>query len=139
MVRGYFFVYIFEKKTHMTSYPEIDRYLANAREILSTKARKDGNEYLDIKYVQMASGTAYNATLMIVNEYLKKKEGIKFIKPKSIDDYRIRLRKYNKTLLSYLNEAYDTLHLAGYYHGTPSVRTIKEGLDATTKMLAMIG
>ncbi|WP_439582492.1 DUF5618 family protein [Dyadobacter bucti] len=111
----------------MTSYPEIDRYLANAREILSTKARKDGNEYLDIKYVQM------------VDEYLKKKEGIKFIKPKSIDDYRIRLRKYNKTLLSYLNEAYDTLHLAGYYHGTPSVRTIKEGLGATTKMLAMIG
>lgn len=119
-------------------YPEIDRYLANAREILSTKAQKDGNEYKDIKYVQMASGTAYNAVLMIVDQYLKKKEGEKFVKPKSIEEYRNRVRKYNKTLLSYLNEAYDTLHLAGYYHGTPSVRTIKEGLDATKKMLAMI-
>ncbi|MCE7067326.1 DUF5618 family protein [Dyadobacter sp. CY326] len=119
-------------------YPEIDRYLANAREILSTKAQKEGSEYKDIKYVQMASGTAYNAALMIVDQYLSKKEGEKFVKPKSIEDYRNRLRKHNKTLLSYLNEAYDTLHLAGYYHGTPSVRTIKEGLDATKKMLAMI-
>ena len=119
-------------------YFEIDRYLSNAKDILSTKARKEGNEYRDIKYVQMASATAYNAALMIADEYLKKKEGAKFVKPKSIDDYRDRLRKYNKTLLSYLNEVYDTLHLAGYYHGTPSVRTIKEGMDATGKMLAMI-
>ncbi|GAB2801606.1 hypothetical protein GCM10027275_54630 [Rhabdobacter roseus] len=122
----------------MDSHSEINRYLDNAKEILRTKARKEGNEYHDIKYVQMASGTAYNATLMIVDEYLKKKEGLKYTKPRSIDDYRTRLRKYNKTLLSYLNEAYDTLHLAGYYHGTPSVRTIKEGLDATEKMLSMI-
>jgi len=122
----------------MDQYQEITRYLANAREILSTKANKEGQEYKDIKYVQMASGTAYNATLMIADEYLRKKEGAKFTKPQSIDEYRIRIRKYNKTLLSYLNEAYDTLHLAGYYHGTPSVRTIKDGLDATQKMLALV-
>ena len=122
----------------MDQYQEITRYLANAREILSTKANKEGQEYKDIKYVQMASGTAYNATLMIADEYLRKKEGAKFTKPQSIDEYRIRIRKYNKTLLSYLNEAYDTLHLAGYCHGTPSVRTIKDGLDATQKMLALV-
>jgi hypothetical protein len=120
----------------MNHYQEITRYLDNAREILSTKANKEGQEYKDIKYVQMASGTAYNAALMIADEYLRKKEGAKFIKPQSIDEYRIR--KYNKTLLSYLNEAYDTLHLAGYYHGTPSVRTIKAGMDATQKMLALV-
>ncbi|MDR6803079.1 hypothetical protein J2Y45_000349 [Dyadobacter sp. BE34] len=122
----------------MNHYQEITRYLDNAREILSTKAKKEGQEYKDIKYVQMASGTAYNAALMIADEYLRKKEGTKFSKPQSIDEYRIRLRKHNRTMLSYLNEAYDTLHLAGYYHGTPSVRTIKDGLDATQKMLAMV-
>jgi hypothetical protein len=122
----------------MNHYQEITRYLDNAREILSTKANKEGREYKDIKYVQMASGTAYNAALMIADEYLGKKEGAKFIKPNSIDEYRIRIRKHNKTLLSYLNEAYDTLHLAGYHHGTPSVKTIKVGLDATQKMLAMV-
>lgn len=122
----------------MDAQKEIRRYLDNARELLSTKAKKQGNEYGDIKYVQMASGTAYNAALMIVDEYLKRKEGAKFTKPRSIEEYRIRLRKHNKTFLSYLNEVYDTLHLAGYYHGTPSVRTIKDGLDATQKMLAML-
>lgn len=122
----------------MDHYQEITRYLDNAREILSTKAQKEGQMYKDIKYFQMASGTAYNAALMIVDEYLRKKEGAKFRKPQSIDEYRVRLCKHNKTLLSYLNEAYDTLHLAGYYHGTPSVKTIKVGMDATQKMLAMV-
>lgn len=74
-------------------------YLANVRKVLSTKARKDVNEYLD-KYIQMASGTAYNATLMIVDEYLKKKEGDKFVKPTSIDEYRIKLRKHNTSIVS---------------------------------------
>lgn len=94
--------------------------------------------YKDIKYVQMASGTAYNAALMIADEYLRKKEGTKFIKPGSIDEYRVRLNKHNKTLLAYLNKAYDMLHLAGYYHGTPSVVTIKQGIEAAQKMLALI-
>ncbi|KAA0990842.1 DUF5618 family protein [Dyadobacter aurulentus] len=94
--------------THIITYPEINGYLANAKEILGSKAQKDGNEYRDIKYVQMAAGTAYSATLMIVDEYLRSREGDKFAKPKRIEDYRSRLRKYNKTLLSYLNEAYDT-------------------------------
>jgi hypothetical protein len=71
-------------KTHMETNQEINRYLANAKEILRTKAQKDGNEYKDIKYVQMASGTAYNAALMIADEYLLKKEGNKFIKPKAL-------------------------------------------------------
>lgn len=122
----------------MNDHQEIERYLENARQILSEKAQKEGSEYRDIKYVQMAAGTAYSATLMIADAYLKKKEGLKYDKPKSIEEYRDRVRKHNKTLLSYLNEAYDTLHLAGYYHGTPSVRTIKDGMDATRKMLAMI-
>ncbi|WP_255713435.1 DUF5618 family protein [Dyadobacter chenwenxiniae] len=43
---------------------------------MSTKAQKEGIEYKDIKYVQMASGTAYNAALMIADEYLKKREGV---------------------------------------------------------------
>ena len=122
----------------MDHYQEITRYLDNAREILSTKANKEGQVYKDIKYVQMASGTAYSAALMIADEYLRKKEGAKFTKPNSIDEYRIRLNRHNKTLMAYLNKAYDMLHLAGYYHGTPSVGTIKQGMDAAQKMLALI-
>ncbi|MFN8356262.1 MAG: DUF5618 family protein [Spirosomataceae bacterium] len=114
------------------------RYLDNAQEILKTKAGKKDGQYADIKYVQMASGTAYNGVLLAIDGYLANKEGLKFVKPKSIEDYRARLAKQNKKLLALLNEAYDELHLAGYYHGTPSVRTISNGLNAANEILTYL-
>lgn len=81
-----------------------------------------------IKYVQTASETAYNGVLIALDEYLKRKEGSKFKKPKSIEEYRARVSRQNKKILSLLNNVYDSLHLAGYYMGTPSVDTIQEGL-----------
>ena len=86
----------------------------------------------------MASGTAYSAALLILDEYLKQKEGAKFTKPKSIEDYTSRVRKYDKKLLSLLADVYDELHLAGYYHGTLSVNTIQTGLNNVGQMLAYI-
>ena len=86
----------------------------------------------------MAAGTAYSAALLILDEYLKQKEGVKFIKPKSIEDYTNRVRKYDKKLLRLLVNVYDELHIIGYYHGTKSVDTIQTGLINVTKMLAYI-
>ncbi len=76
---------------------EINRCVDNAKRILREDARKHGSEYQDMKHVQMASGTAYNAVLMVVDAFLKQKEGSKFVKPKSIEDYKKRVGKYNKT------------------------------------------
>ncbi|MBE9466421.1 DUF5618 family protein [Dyadobacter subterraneus] len=117
---------------------EAARYLQNAKEILSEKAGKKDGLYADIKYVKMAAGTAYSAALLILDEYLKQKEGVKFIKPKSIEDYTNRVRKYDKKLLRLLVNVYDELHIIGYYHGTRSVDTIQTGLSNVTKMLAYI-
>lgn len=117
---------------------EAARYLQNAKEILSEKAGKKDGLYADVKYVKMASGTAYSAALLILDEYLQKKEGVKFIKPKSIEDYTNRMRKYDKKLLRLLVNVYDELHINGYYHGTKSVDTIQMGLNNVTKMLAYI-
>ncbi|MCE7068050.1 DUF5618 family protein [Dyadobacter sp. CY326] len=117
---------------------EAARYLENARTILSEKAGKEGELYSDIKYVKMAAGTAYSAALLILDEYLRQKEGIKFSKPKSIEDYRNRLGKFDRKLLALLAEVYDELHLAGYYHGTTSVKTIQLGLDTVKQMLTYI-
>ena len=117
---------------------EAARYLQNAKEILREKAGKKDGLYADVKYVKMAAGTAYSAALLILDEYLKQKEGIKFVKPKSVEDYTSRIRKYDKKLLSLLVDIYDELHLAGYYHGTRSVNTIQTGLNNVTKMLAYI-
>ena len=117
---------------------EAARYLQNAKEILSEKAGKKDGLYADVKYVKMAAGTAYSAALLILDEYLKQKEGVKFIKPKSIEDYTNRVRKYDKKLLRLLVNVYDELHIIGYYHGTRSVDTIQTGLSNVTKMLAYI-
>lgn len=130
---------IFKFVNTMKNIPQQEalRYIANARKI-SKDAKKEGKVYHDIKYVQIASGTAYNGVLIAIDEYLKRKEGSKFKKPKSIEDYRTRVAKQNKKLLALLNKAYDSLHLAGYYMGTPSVDTIQEGLTDAEKIIAYI-
>nr|WP_295931327.1 DUF5618 family protein [uncultured Dyadobacter sp.] len=117
---------------------EAQRYLENARQILTEKAGKKDGLYADIKYVKMAAGTAYSAALLILDEYLRQKEGAHFTKPKSIEDYTSRIRKHNKKLLALLTDVYDELHLAGYYHGTKSVNTIQTGLKNVTQMLTYI-
>jgi hypothetical protein len=117
---------------------EAARYLQNAKDILREKAGKKDGLYADIKYVKMAAGTAYSAALLILDEFLKQKEGDKFVKPKSIEDYTNRIRKYDKKLLRLLANVYDELHLAGYYHGTRSVDTIQTGLNNVTRMLDYI-
>ncbi|MCF2506299.1 DUF5618 family protein [Dyadobacter sp. CY107] len=117
---------------------EAARYLENAKTILSEKAGKKDGLYVDVKYVKMASGTAYSAALLILDEFLKQKEGLKFTKPTSIEDYTNRVRKYDKKLMRLLVEVYDELHIAGYYHGTSSARTIQLGLDNVRQMLTYI-
>jgi hypothetical protein len=120
-----------------TAYSEALRYIENAKETLKKAGKKDG-EYADIKYVQTASGTAYKGVLIALDEYLKRKEGTKYKKPKSIEEYRTRIAKQNKTLLALTNEVYDDLHLAGYYMGTPSVKTIQNGLTVALKIIEYI-
>ena len=113
---------------------EAARYLENAKMILSEKAGKEDGLYSDVKYVKMAAGTAYSAALLILDEFLKQKEGLKFTKPASIEDYTGRVRKYDKKLMRLLVDVYDELHINGYYHGTKSVNTIQTGLNNVQKI-----
>jgi hypothetical protein len=116
------------------AYQEALRYMDNAKEALKNAGKKD-NDYADVKYVISASGIAYRGVLLAIDEYLKRKEGAKFKKPASIEEYRTRLSKHNKTLKTLLNSVYDSLHLVGYYHGTTSARTIKHGLEDAYKII----
>lgn len=117
---------------------EAARYLQNARQILTEKAGKKDGLYADVKYVKMAAGTAYSAALLILDEYLKQKEGARFTKPTSIEDYMGRICKQNTRLLALLATVHDKLYIAGYYHGTKSVNTIQTGLENVKQMLAYI-
>ena len=118
-------------------YQECMRYMQNAKNFLKA-ANKEGVVYNDVKYVRIACGTAYNTVLLALDAYLQKKESGKKAKPKSIEEYKARVTKINKKLLSYLLVAYDNLHLAGYYHGTQSVKTVQTGFDNAMSIINYI-
>ncbi len=67
--------------------------------------------------MRTTSGVAYSGVLIALDEYLAQKEGLKFKKPKSIEEYKSRISGRDKKLLALLVGVYDSLHLAGYYHG----------------------
>jgi hypothetical protein len=117
-----------------TAYLECIRYMNNAKDTLK-KSGKENGIYNDVKYVQMACGTAYSAVLIALDRYIQHKEGMNFKKPRSIEEYRTKLSKLNKKLLVLLNAAYDELHLAGYYHGTQSEITVRSGFDKATEII----
>ncbi len=122
----------------LTPYQEANRYIDNAKLTLKEKAGKKDGEYANVKYVQTAADTAYVGVLLALDEYLLRKEGDKFVKPKSIEEYRTRITKQNKKLLPLLNEAYAELHIILYYHGIPSVRVMNHGLNTALEIIEFI-
>jgi hypothetical protein len=110
---------------------EAMRYMDNALETLK-KAGRDGPLYADPKYVRTACGTAYNGVLIALDAWLELKGLPKLSKKqrKSIEYYISSLATVDKKMVSFLNIAYDTLHLAGYYDGITSVKMIESGFDA---------
>ena len=115
------------------AYAEAMRYVQNATEILQ-KAHKEDKHYCDRKYVRIACGTAYSGVLVALDGYLKLK-GIPEPKRKSIDYYRKSIGQIDRKLLADLNDAYDTLHLSGYYDGNLRAGVIREGFDAACDII----
>lgn len=108
------------------------KYLQNAKDTLS-KSPIENDTYTKIKSVKEAFGTAYLAVLEAINEALIEKKGLtKKELPKSVDEYRIALRKYlavyNGKLLREFEKLYDALHIAGYYRGL--IYDVNIGKDA---------
>ena len=127
-------VIMLKKKDRMEAYTEAYRYLDNAKEILRTKAKKDGKFYDDAKYVRMACNTAYSGLLIALNDFFAQK-GISLPKQKgrrkqavNVDFYKQKLAKMNKKRLKEFNEAYSYLHLYGGYDGSLLVDTSQNGL-----------
>ncbi|MDR2691964.1 MAG: DUF5618 family protein [Dysgonamonadaceae bacterium] len=56
---------------------EAERYLQNARQILTDKAEKDSDYYNDSKYVRMAGHTAWNGVLIVLDAVLGIRSGLK--------------------------------------------------------------
>jgi hypothetical protein len=127
-----------QKELKQASYAEATRYLDNAKESLQ-KAKKEGKHYKDAKYVRVACGTAYSGVLLALDAYLTLK-GVELPKRKrrSIDFYTLNIAKIDGKLLQHLNDAYDILHLSGYYDGVLNVPVIQEGFGAADEIINKI-
>lgn len=109
------------------SIEEAKRYLANAKEILRDKAKKDGDCYKDSKYTRMAGNCMWNGCLIALSYVLNipTKKGQRL----DIKDFKEAASKRNKKLLNDVNEGYNILHLFMGYDGTKDVQTIKSGIQ----------
>ncbi len=126
-------------------YSEAMRYIENAKEILSTKAGKDGDYYSDKKYVRLACHAAYLGVLIALDGLWEYK-GI--VKPKNrsltrdtvrVNFYRENLGKINNKMLNLFNETvYPFLHEYGGYDGNLDVRISQTGIKAATEIIEWV-
>ncbi len=127
-----------QKSIKEDAYNEAMRYMSNARETLKS-AQKEGRLYFDVKYVRTAAGTAYNGVLLALDAWLKTKDvPMPKARKKSIEWYTKEVSKKDKKLNVALKAVYDSLHLAGYYDGNPSVGNMESGLDIAEDIISRI-
>jgi hypothetical protein len=111
-------------------------YIANAKEILRTKAQKKGEFYSIPKYVRMAGDTAWHGVLLAI-DYWMEKEGHKINRKKGVNVsyYQDFLAQKNLKILNYFNSAYNYLHLLMGYDGDLLVDTSKKGIELAEEIL----
>jgi hypothetical protein len=110
---------------------EARRYLANAKQILSEKARKEDGYFQDPKYVKMAGHTAYTGILLVLDEIFGKKARGR----KDVDWYKQHLSQADKKMLNSFMTAYQVLHLDMAYDGAKSAALAKLGLEEAEKLI----
>jgi len=118
-------------------YNEAIRYMDNAKDTLK-KAGKEDAFFKDKKYVKTACGTAYNAVLEALDCYIQLKGAERKKGKKSIEYYQVTISKIDKKMLNYLNNAYDILHLSGYYDGITDVKVVTRGFDLAYEIIEKI-
>lgn len=117
----------------MEAYKEALRYVENAKEILSTKAKKEERFYTDKKYVRMAGNTLWNGVLEALdNKFPEIKEGKG--RP-DINKYKEYVGKSNPKMTRLVMNAYDTLHLAMGYDGNLKYSLAQEGIKDAIEII----
>jgi len=116
-----------------TTIGEAKRYLANAKEILSEKAGKDGNYYSDGKYVKMAGDTAWKGVLIALDGVLNVKKTTR--QRVSIEDYKEAIAKRNRQALTMVNAGYQILHLSMGYDGVKSYKVCQAGMEEAKRII----
>jgi len=108
---------------------EAERYLQNARNILSDKAEKEGDYYNDSKYVRMAGNTAWNGVLIALDAVLDVRKNLKKGQRLDFKDYQAAIAKKDSKMPRTLLNAYGLLHLSLGYDGITDYKTVQSSLD----------
>jgi len=107
---------------------EAERYLHNARQILSEKAEKDGAYYNDRKYVKMAGNTAWNGVLIALDAVLNVRSNLKKGQRPDYNDYQSAIALRDKKMPRVLHNAYELLHRSLGYDGMTNYKVVQESL-----------
>ena len=121
-------------------YAEAMRYMDNAEETLRRAGKRDDGLYKDEKYVRSACGIAYLGVLGALDAWLIMK-GVDIPVKRNHTDikfYLTNLGKLDLKLLDYLNAAYTSLHLAGYYRKERSIKIIYAGFEVAYEIIEKI-
>ena len=108
---------------------EAERYLLNARQILSEKAEKDGDYYNDNKYVRMAGNTAWNGVLIALDAVLNIRSSMKKGQRPDFNDYQAAIAQKDSKMPRVLVNAYDLLHKSLGYDGITRYKVVQDSLD----------
>jgi len=108
---------------------EAERYLQNARQILSEKAEKEGDYYNDSKYVKMAGNTAWNGVLVALDSVLNIRSKMKKGQRPEFKDYQEAIAKKDNKMTRPLLGAYESLHKAMGYDGNPVYKVVQSSLE----------
>ncbi|MDR2591603.1 MAG: DUF5618 family protein [Chitinispirillales bacterium] len=112
-------------------YAEAMRYMDNAKETLKRAVKQDDGRYKDEKYVRSACGIAYLGVLAALDAWLTLK-GVEIPKKRkhtNINFYLSNVGRLDMKMLGHLNDAYNALHLDGYYRKVRNIKIIEGGFD----------
>lgn len=116
----------------MDSISEARRHLANAKEILSEKAKKEDGRYQDKKYIKMAGHTAYTGVLLALDSLLgNKKKSTR----KSVEWYQHELSTIDKKMTGAFANVYEILHLSMGYDGAQNAKVAAIGLKEAENII----
>jgi len=118
---------------------EAERYIQNARQLLSEKAGKDGDYYTDKKYIKLAAHAAWCGVLIALDAVLKVKDGMKKRQRPDIKDYQEAISKVDKKMPRILMNSYETLHKVLGYDGNLNYKVVQAGLEEAQDLITWAG
>jgi len=114
---------------------EAERYLQNARQILSEKGEKEGGYYQDRKYVKMAGNTAWNGVLIALDAVLPVRDNLRKGQHPDIKDYQEAISKRDNKMNWVLHNAYELLHKSLGYDGVTNYKVVQESLKQANMVI----